>query len=117
MTQLNDTLVRVTDRIRERSHVQRQAYLNRLEREAGRGPLRGKLSCTNLAHGLAVCSQAERERMLQSDTVNIGIISAYNDMLSAHHPYKDFPDLIKKSPEEAGATDQLAAGVRAMCDG
>lgn len=117
MTQLNDTVARVTDKIRERSHVGRQAYLNRLEEAAGRGHSRGMLSCTNLAHGLAVCSQLERERMLQQATVNIGIISAYNDMLSAHHPYKDFPDLIKQAAEEAGAIAQFAGGVPAMCDG
>lgn len=117
MAQLNETVARVTDRIRERSHNERQAYLNRLERDAGQGHHRGKLSCTNIAHGLASCPQADRERLLEKDTVNIGIISSYNDMLSAHHPYKDTPDLIKKTAEKLGAVAQFVAGVPAMCDG
>ena len=117
MATLNETLARVTDRIRERSHVERQAYLNRLEQAAQHGPKRGNLACTNIAHGLAACPKAAKERLLHSETVNIGIISAYNDMLSAHHSYKHTPDLIEKTAAELGAVAQFAAGVPAMCDG
>ncbi len=78
---------------------------------------RSALSCGNLAHGFAACAPAEKEKLSDDITPNIGIITAYNDMLSAHQPYKDYPDLIKEAAREMNATAQVAGGVPSMCDG
>src|SRR5690606_108449 len=84
---------------------------------ASKGPRRAMLSCGNLAHGFAACAPQDKA-VLSGDTVpNLGIITAYNDMLSAHQPYETFPMLIKEAAREAGGVAQVAAGVPAMCDG
>ncbi|WP_256478330.1 phosphogluconate dehydratase [Notoacmeibacter sp. MSK16QG-6] len=108
---------RITQRIVERSKPTREAYLERLDAAVTAGVNRTSLSCSNLAHGFAVCSPAEK-RDLSGDTVpNLGIITAYNDMLSAHQPFERFPEIIRAAAREAGGVAQVASGVPAMCDG
>ncbi len=107
----------ITDRIRERSRPGREAYLARITDAAGKSANRAVLGCGNLAHGFAVCSPQEKTA-LSGDTVpNLGIVTAYNDMLSAHQPFETFPALIKQAAREAGGIAQVAGGVPAMCDG
>jgi len=113
---VHSELTAITDRIQERSQVSREVYLSRLKKDAGFGRLT-HLSCGNIAHGVAGCSKSEQQQMLKPDTKNYGIISAYNDVLSAHQPYQHFPTLLKKTFETLGATSQFAGGVPAMCDG
>jgi phosphogluconate dehydratase len=117
MTDLNPTIARVTERIRQRSAATRSAYLARVDAQRTQGPNRGTLSCGNLAHGFAACSGTEKTRLSGDQVANIGIVTSYNDMLSAHQPLSEFPDLIKAAAREAGATAQVAGGVPAMCDG
>ncbi|MFT7245069.1 MAG: phosphogluconate dehydratase [Candidatus Azotimanducaceae bacterium] len=107
----------VTDRVRDRSHQKRSAYLARLEQQAASGPARGSLSCSNLAHGMAACSADDKGRLTDEYLPNIAIVSAYNDILSAHQPYESYPDQIRKAATELGAVAQVAGGVPAMCDG
>jgi len=114
---IHPELDRVTRRIRERSRTCRQAYLARLERAAGEGPKRRGLSCGNLAHGFAAASPGDKLNLRRSQTPNIAIVSAYNDMLSAHQPLGRFPEIIKTAARRAGAVAQFAGGVPAMCDG
>ena len=105
----------VTERIRERSRDTRAAYLERLQGQA-RGPARTRLSCTNLAHGFAA-SGGDKDALKGLRWPNLGIVTAYNDMLSAHQPYERFPGLIRQAARDAQATAQVAGGVPAMCDG
>lgn len=114
---LDVTVRRVTDRIRDRSAASRAAYLARMRHAAGHGPTRGQLACTNLAHGFAAAGSADKDALRQLRWPNIAIVSAYNDMLSAHQPFERFPALIKLAAREAGAVAQFAGGVPAMCDG
>jgi phosphogluconate dehydratase len=114
---LNDTVVKVTDRIRERSHDSRAAYLARIRKAADQGPHRSRLSCGNLAHGFAACAPGDKAALKGGVTADIAIVSSYNDMLSAHQPFEHFPQLIKKAVREAGGVAQFAGGVPAMCDG
>ena len=107
----------VTDRIRERSRAGREAYLGRIEAASARGANRAVLSCGNLAHGFAVCSPSEKVALGGDKVPNLGIVTAYNDMLSAHQPFETFPALIKQAAKEAGGIAQVAGGVPAMCDG
>ncbi|SFH22776.1 6-phosphogluconate dehydratase [Palleronia marisminoris] len=113
---LNDTIARVTERIVERSKPQRETYLDRMARAADEGPKRAHLSCGNQAHAYAAMGD-EQEHLATGRQPNIGIVSAYNDMLSAHQPYERFPDLIRAATKKVGATAQVAGGVPAMCDG
>ncbi|HMQ39726.1 MAG TPA: phosphogluconate dehydratase [Paracoccus sp. (in: a-proteobacteria)] len=112
---LHATIDRVTDRIRERSQQTRSAYLTRIARAAEDGPRRAHLSCGNQAHAYA--GMDNKDDLALSRKPNIGIVTAYNDMLSAHQPYERFPDLIRAAAARAGATAQVAGGVPAMCDG
>ncbi|WCR09570.1 phosphogluconate dehydratase [Paracoccus stylophorae] len=112
---LNATIDRVTDRIRERSGTARDAYLHKIARAAEEGPRRAHLSCGNQAHAYAAMD--DKEDMATTRKPNIGIVTAYNDMLSAHQPYEKFPDVIRRAGHAAGATVQVAGGVPAMCDG
>lgn len=107
----------VTNDIIERSRVGRAAYLARIGAAVKKGPHRGELACGNLAHGFAACSSTEKVDLAGHIKPDVGIISSYNDMLSAHEPYKDFPALIKTAIAEAGGVAQFAGGVPAMCDG
>ncbi|MGZ4437243.1 MAG: phosphogluconate dehydratase [Nocardioidaceae bacterium] len=107
----------VTDRIAERSRPERTAYLQRIRAASERGPARGRLACANLAHGFAASEPADKEALRRSVKPNIAIVSAYNDMLSAHQPFESFPAQLKKSVMRAGGIAQFAGGVPAMCDG
>ncbi len=114
---MNSIVEKVTERITERSRPFRQAYLDRIEQARQQGPQRGELDCANLAHAFAACDHADKETLAARDKPNIGIISAYNDMLSAHEPYYRVPEIIKKEVAWAGGVAQFAGGVPAMCDG
>ena len=114
---LNPVLETVTERIKERSLDTRRQYLARMANAAQAGPARGHLSCSNLAHGMAACASQDKNRLTDELVPNIAIVTAYNDMLSAHAPYERYPALIKKTAEELGAVAQVAGGVPAMCDG
>ena len=113
---LNPILAEVTARIESRSADTRAAYLQQIERARSSGPSRGKLSCANWAHAFAGSPAEDKARAL-SQAPNIGIVTAYNDMLSAHQPLEHFPDVIRAAAREVGATAQVAGGVPAMCDG
>jgi phosphogluconate dehydratase len=107
----------VTDRIAARSASTRRDYLDRIEAAREKGVHRSVLSCGNLAHGFAACAPSDKARLAGNTALNLGIVTSYNDMLSAHQPYKDYPDLIKEAASRIGATAQVAGGVPAMCDG
>ena len=107
----------VTQRIVDRSRDSRARYLQMIDQAASEGPLRGSLSCGNLAHGFAACGKTDKERLKGDRSANIAIVSSYNDMLSAHQPFQGYPDQIKAALSEMGAVAQVAGGVPAMCDG
>ena len=107
----------ITDRIRERSRPTRETYLGRLDEAVGKGVNRSVLSCGNLAHGFAACAPGDKAALAGDQIANLGIITSYNDMLSAHQPFETFPALIKQAAREAGGVAQVAGGVPAMCDG
>jgi phosphogluconate dehydratase len=114
---LHPKLAAVTARLVERSRPTRQAYLARIEAARQPGPFRKRLSCGNFAHGFAAAPDPDKARLRAAAWPNLGIVTAYNDMLSAHQPYGSYPDLIKRAALAAGATAQVAGGVPAMCDG
>ncbi|MFC7704916.1 phosphogluconate dehydratase [Plastorhodobacter daqingensis] len=113
---LDSRIARVTDRIRERSRPLREDYLARMARAAADGPARAHLTCGNQAHAYAAMGQ-DKEALATSRAPNLGIVTAYNDMLSAHQPYETYPALIREAARAAGGTAQVAGGVPAMCDG
>ena len=113
---LDPAVAAVTARIVERSTVSRRRYLDFIAREGEAGTARGALSCGNLAHGFAAAGD-DKPAIRAGRAMNIGIVTAYNDMLSAHQPYGRYPEQIKLFAREAGATAQVAGGVPAMCDG
>ncbi|MEO0410800.1 MAG: phosphogluconate dehydratase [Pseudomonadota bacterium] len=117
MTQLNDVVTRVTNKINERSHHDRAAYERQMAAAAQAGPFRSSVSCGNLAHAAAACPAGDKAELNEGTAPNIGIVTAYNDMLSAHQPLGAYPDKIKAAAREIGATAQIAGGVPAMCDG
>lgn len=117
MTDMNETVAAVTARIIERSRGARGDYLALMARSRDLRPQREQLGCGNLAHGFAACGKEDKQRIRLMESANIGIVTAYNDMLSAHQPYADFPDRIKEYVREVGSTAQVAGGVPAMCDG
>ncbi|MGE5566859.1 MAG: phosphogluconate dehydratase [Parcubacteria group bacterium] len=114
---MNPTIAEVTARIVERSRERRAAYLAQIDAARDAGPGRAKLSCANWAHAFAAQPADVKLRVLDPNVPNLGIVSAYNDMLSAHQPLERFPALIKEAANEVGATAQFAGGVPAMCDG
>jgi len=114
---LNPVIAEVTARIVERSKDSRAAYLANMEHAIESQPGRAKLSCANWAHAFAASPGVDKVRALDPNAPNIGIVSAYNDMLSAHQPLEEYPALIKVAAREVGATAQFAGGVPAMCDG
>jgi len=116
-TTLQREVAEVTERIRARSVRTRRDYLNRMDEAHRSGTARGSLSCTNLAHGFAAADGEDKTVLRQGAWPNIAILSAYNDMLSAHQPFERYPALIKRAAREAGAVAQFAGGVPAMCDG
>ena len=107
----------ITNRIRERSKASREVYLDRIADASGSTVQRSTLSCGNLAHGFAVCSPTEKIALSGDRVPNLGIVTAYNDMLSAHQPFETYPALIKQAAKEAGGIAQVAGAVPAMCDG
>ena len=114
---MHSTIEKVTERIQQRSRETRAAYLERMHRAASEGPARGALSCSNLAHGFAACGKADKHALAGDVVPNIAIVSAYNDMLSAHQPFELYPGIIKEAAAAKGAVAQFAGGVPAMCDG
>jgi phosphogluconate dehydratase len=113
---LHPTIARVTDRIRARSDQARSLYLERMGKAVANGPVRAHLSCGNQAHAYAAMGPA-KEALAEARVPNLGIVTAYNDMLSAHQPFERYPDLIRAAAAKAGVTVQVAGGVPAMCDG
>jgi phosphogluconate dehydratase len=113
---MNDTLHKVTQRVIENSRATRSAYLDLIRREGDNMGERSAVSCSNLAHAYAG-AQEDQPALLAGRGANIGIVSAYNDMLSAHAPYYRYPERLKIYAREIGATAQVAGGVPAMCDG
>src|SRR3954451_16158466 len=118
MTQhIHPVIAEVTARITERSRAERTAYLDRLAEASSRGPARGRLACANLAHGFAASRPADKKALRGTVKPNVAIVSAYNDMLSAHQPFETFPAQLKKAVLRSGGIAQFAGGVPAMCDG
>ncbi|MGI3184113.1 phosphogluconate dehydratase [Nioella aestuarii] len=113
---LNAQIAEVTNRIIARSADSRSVYLDRMRRAADQGPARAHLTCGNQAHAYAAMG-GDQGRLAEGRAPNIGIVTAYNDMLSAHQPFERFPSLIKDAARARGATAQVAGGVPAMCDG
>lgn len=116
-TKIDTKLEEITQKIIKRSQKSRSVYLKRMQEARRRSVERGHLGCSNLAHAIAPCSAHEKEQLESMKKENIAIISAYNDMLSAHQPFVTYPPLIKRALNLKGATAQFAGGVPAMCDG
>ncbi len=114
---MNPVIESVTRRIVERSKPGREQYLDTIRSAKQNQPHRTRLSCTNFAHAVAAASDLDKITLHQERPANIGIVSSYNDMLSAHQPFDRFPEIIRKAARDAGATAQFAGGVPAMCDG
>lgn len=110
-------LIEITDRIIARSRESRAAYLAKVESMRSKGPARKRLGCANLAHGFAACNSSDKEALAEGDAPNLGVVSAYNEMLSAHVPYGTYLEPIKTAAHEVGMTAQMAGCVPAMCDG
>ncbi|MCV2894675.1 phosphogluconate dehydratase [Lentibacter sp. XHP0401] len=113
---MNTTVQHVTDRIIMRSQTTRRDYLERMDAARAKGVARGHLSCSGQAHAYAAADE-DKARLVGEGAGNLGIVTAYNDMLSAHQPFESYPALIKSAVREAGGTAQVAGGVPAMCDG
>ncbi len=114
---INPTLSRVTQRITHRSQASRAAYLARIEAARSQTVHRAQLACGNLAHGFAACQPDDKTALKNMVRSDIAIITAYNDMLSAHQPYEHYPQRLKQALQAVGAVGQVAGGVPAMCDG
>ncbi|MGR3378200.1 phosphogluconate dehydratase [Salipiger abyssi] len=113
---LDATIAKVTDAIEARSETRRATYLDRMRRAADEGPRRAHLTCGNQAHAYAAMG-VDQSALAEGRVPNLGIVSAYNDMLSAHQPFERFPQIIRDAARDAGGTAQVAGGVPAMCDG
>ncbi len=114
---MKQSLIEITQRIRERSAPTRQAYLQRMEQAIARPRGADRMGCANVAHAFAALPSNDKLRVVAERAPNIGIVTAYNDMLSAHQPYEAFPAIIRDEAHKLGATVQVAGGVPAMCDG
>ena len=114
---LHPVVASVTARITERSRTRRSAYLSQIDAAATRARSADRMGCANLAHAVAGAPQSDRFKIVAEHAPNIGIVTAYNDMLSAHTPMQPYPDIIKAEARKLGATAQVAGGVPAMCDG
>jgi len=117
MAELNQSIGEVTLAIARRSRDTRRRYLDRIAGAVSASPARQRLGCANQAHGFAACAADDKARLRGGPTPNLGIVTAYNDMLSAHRPYERYPELIRSTARALGATAQVAGGVPAMCDG
>ena len=113
---INPTIKNVTDRITKRSETTRSDYLEKMNGARKEGPRRAHLTCGNQAHAYAPVPE-DQKRLIDEAGGNIGIINAYNDMLSAHQPFEKYPEIIKKAARLVGGTAQVAAGVPAMWHG
>jgi len=114
---MNKQVLAITQEIIERSKESRAAYLAKIDAESSQTVHRASLSCGNLAHGFAACGKEDKQTLTGISHSDVAIVSAYNDMLSAHQPYETYPAIIKAAVKEAGGVAQFAAGVPAMCDG
>ena len=114
---LNSSVATVTERIIERSRDSRESYLNKIGKARQSGVTRGRLSCGNLAHAFAASESQDKSVLAVDRAANLAVVSSYNDMLSAHQPFKDYPEIIKQAARYSGAVAQFAGGVPAMCDG
>ncbi len=114
---MHPRVLEVTQRLIERSRATRERYLAMIRAAASAGPQRGKLQCANFAHGVAGCGGGDKQRLRLLDSANVAIVTAYNDMLSAHQPYEDYPERIRQALRDIGSVGQVAGGVPAMCDG
>ena len=114
---LNARLGEITQRIVVRSRETRDRYLDRIAKAAEAGPRRARLGCANQAHGFAACGVSDKSMLRSGTGANLAIVTAYNDMLSAHQPYEGYPEMIRRAAREAGGVAQVAGGVPAMCDG
>ena len=114
---MHPRVLEVTERLVARSRATREAYLALIRGAASDGPQRGKLQCANFAHGVAGCGSEDKHSLRMMNAANVAIVSAYNDMLSAHQPYEHYPEQIKQALRDIGSVGQFAGGVPAMCDG
>jgi phosphogluconate dehydratase len=114
---MNEVVALVTQAIIDRSVGTRRDYLSAVDAAKGSKASRANLSCGNLAHGFAACPQSDKDRLTMMDQADVAIVSAYNDMLSAHQPFENYPQLIKQAVRDMGSVAQFAGGVPAMCDG
>jgi phosphogluconate dehydratase len=114
---VTETVSAVTERIILRSKICRARYLERMEAQRANQPKRQSLGCANIAHGFAACGPEDKNALRNGDGPNLAIVTAYNDMLSAHQPFEYYPEIIRKAARDAGGTAQVAGGVPAMCDG
>ena len=112
-----ETISAVTERVIARSKDSRKRYLDRMEAQRSNQPKRKALGCANIAHGFAACGPHDKDALRNGDGPNLGIVTSYNDMLSAHQPFEYYPEIIRQAAREAGGTAQVAGGVPAMCDG
>lgn len=113
----NKTIEAITKRVIERSKPTRELYVARMQAQAEKAPRRMKLACGNLAHGFAACGDDDKKSLRSGEVPNLAIVSSYNDMLSAHKPYEEYPDIIRNEAHKHGAVAQFAGGTPAMCDG
>ncbi|MBX2884086.1 MAG: dihydroxy-acid dehydratase, partial [Granulosicoccus sp.] len=114
---MNPTILQTTRRITERSKPTRERYLDQVATAAQQGSTRAGLSCTNIAHAVAAVPERDKIVLHSEKQPNVAIVSSYNDMLSAHQPFETFPELLRATAREHGATAQFAGGTPAMCDG
>jgi len=114
---VTETVSAVTEKITARSRASRRRYLDKIEAAVALRPKRKSLGCANIAHGFAACNTHDKNALRHGDAPNVGIVTAYNDMLSAHQPFETYPETIRQAAREAGGTAQVAGGVPAMCDG
>ena len=114
---MNNKTIHITKRIVNRSKESRESYVKLMKSLSKKGVSRSGLSCGNLAHAIAACSESDKINLMAEQKANIGIISSYNDMLSAHKTYEDYPKKIRKYAEKFNAVAQVSSGVPAMCDG
>ncbi|MEY2685603.1 MAG: dihydroxyacid dehydratase/phosphogluconate dehydratase, partial [Pseudomonadota bacterium] len=114
---LSPVLARVTERIVARSHASRAAYLDTVRHNRRPDPYRAGMGCANAAHAFAAMPASDKLVLRQERQPNLGIVTAYNDMLSAHQPYEHYPEFLRATARQHGATAQVAGGVPAMCDG
>ncbi|MGH8440286.1 MAG: phosphogluconate dehydratase [Pseudomonas sp.] len=114
---MHPRILEVTQRLIDRSRATRERYLQLIRGAASDGPMRAKLQCANFAHGVAGCGTQDKNSLRMMNAANVAIVSAYNDMLSAHQPYEHYPEQIKQALRDIGSVGQFAGGVPAMCDG